>query len=72
MIAIQPLPDVHAYGIEAKGITGIRIKKNGPVIKLLPKHNQRVGYGIVSLGHRLTSFKWLGLQTRDPHKYSTE
>src|SRR5271157_426148 len=55
MLPVKELPHVDAGGAQAKTTTGIDIEQNGPVVKLLPEHDQRVGYGLVTVFHGSTS-----------------
>jgi hypothetical protein len=43
--AVQAFPHVDAGGVQAKAESGIRVEKNGSVIKLLPEYDRRVGPG---------------------------
>ena len=30
-------------------MTGISVKQDGPIVKFLPKHDERIGYGFVTV-----------------------
>lgn len=51
MPAVKELPKADPGGVQAKTMTRIGVKQNGPVVKLLAEHNQRVGYGFVIVFH---------------------
>jgi hypothetical protein len=55
VLPVKELPHEDARGVQAKTSetkTCIGIEENGPVVKLLPKHDERVGYGFFSVFHR--------------------
>ena len=50
-------------GAQAKTMTPIKVKQNGPVVKLLPEHDEGVGQRFVTVCHGLTSlFRWVSSQ----------
>jgi hypothetical protein len=52
VLPVKELPQINAGGVEAKTgetMTGIGVEENGPVVKLLPEHDVRVGYGFVTV-----------------------
>jgi hypothetical protein len=52
VLPVKELPNVDAGGVQAKTTEtnrGIRVKQNGPVVKLLPEHDEGVSYGFVIL-----------------------
>jgi hypothetical protein len=51
MLPVKELPQTDADGVQAKTIARVRIKKNGPVVKLLPEHDPTVGYGFFIVVH---------------------
>jgi hypothetical protein len=51
MPAVKELPKVDPGGVQAKTMTRIGVKQNGPVVKLLAEHDERVGYGFVIVFH---------------------
>ena len=47
VLPIKLFPQVSAGGVQAKTTetkTGIGVEENGPIVKLLPEHDYRVGY----------------------------
>jgi hypothetical protein len=44
---VEELPDEDTGGAQTETATGIGVEENGPVVKLLPEHDQRVGYGFL-------------------------
>jgi hypothetical protein len=53
VLPVQELPQVYARRAQAKAMTGIGVEENGPVVKLLPEHDVRVGYGFfAAMGHK--------------------
>ena len=49
VLPVKELPQVDAGRVQAKTMTGIGVEENGPVVKLLPKHDVRVGYGFFTV-----------------------
>jgi hypothetical protein len=49
VLPVKELPDVYARGVQAETVTRIGVEENGPVVKLFPEHDVRIGYGFVSL-----------------------
>jgi hypothetical protein len=50
--SVKELPHVDAGRAETKTMTGIGVEEDGPVVKLLPEHDVRIGYGFVTVFHR--------------------
>jgi hypothetical protein len=48
---VKELPYIDAGGTQAETATGIRVEENGPVVKLLPKYDERIAYGFVFIVH---------------------
>lgn len=48
VLPVKELPDIDAGGVQAKPTTGIGVKEDGPVVKLLPENNVRIGNGFVT------------------------
>jgi hypothetical protein len=55
MLSVKELPYVDASGAQAKTATGIGVEENGPVVKLLPKKDEMVGYGSFVVFHGMAS-----------------
>jgi hypothetical protein len=51
VLPVQELPHVNAGWAQAKTVTGIGVKENGPIVKLLPEHDEGIGYGLVIVLH---------------------
>jgi hypothetical protein len=51
VLPVKELPQVNAGRIQAETVTGIGVEENGPVVKLLPEHDVRVGYGFFAVFH---------------------
>ena len=49
MLPVQKLPHADAGGAQAKTSTAIGVEENCPVVKLLPEHDARVGYGFITV-----------------------
>ena len=49
VLSVKEFPDEDARGAQAKAMAGIGVEENGPVVKLLPEHDVRVGYGFVTV-----------------------
>jgi len=47
MLPVQKLPHQDAGGAQAKTMTAIGIEENGPVVELLPEHDERIPYGFL-------------------------
>jgi hypothetical protein len=64
VLSVKELPQINAHGVQAKTATGIGIKEHGPVVKLLPEHDERIGYGFFTVFHvRSLSFHSISLPT---------
>jgi len=55
VLPIDELPKKHARGVQAERMTRLGVKQHCPIVKLLPEHDRRVGYGLFSLVHCNTS-----------------
>jgi hypothetical protein len=55
VLPVKELPQVDPGRIKAKTMTRIRVEENSPVVKLLPEHDHRVGYGFVTVFDRSAS-----------------
>jgi hypothetical protein len=55
LFPVKKLPHVHAGGAQAETTTGIGVEENGPVVKLLSEHDERVGNGFFTVFHGMTS-----------------
>ena len=51
VLPVKQLSQVDAGGAMVKTTTGIGIEENSPVVKLLPEHDERVGYGFFIVFH---------------------
>ncbi len=51
MLPVEELPYEDARKTQAKAMTRIRVEENGPVVKLLPEHGGRIGYGFFIVFH---------------------
>ena len=51
MLSVKELPQVNTDRVQAKPTTGVGVEENGPIVKLLPEHDGRVGYGFLSVFH---------------------
>jgi hypothetical protein len=56
MLSVKNLPQVNAGGIQAKTTSGIGVEENGPVVKLLPERDSRVGPGLFIGCHGSAAF----------------
>jgi hypothetical protein len=54
VLPVKVLPQIDAGRAQAKSIAAIRVKENGPVVKLLPEYDHRVGYGFFIVLHGST------------------
>ena len=55
VLPVKELPHEDAGGVQAKTTEtkrAIGVEENGPVVKLLPEHDVRVGYGFFTVFHR--------------------
>ena len=52
VLPVNELPEVDAGRTQPKTMTPVGVEENGPVVKFLPEHDVRVGYGFVSVLHR--------------------
>jgi hypothetical protein len=50
VLPVKALPHPYAGRAQAASLTGVGIEDDGPVVKLLPEHDERVGYGFFT-GH---------------------
>jgi hypothetical protein len=65
VLPVEELPQVDAGGVQAKPMTGIGVEENGPVVKLLPEHDKRVGYGFLTVLHgSILPFRSISPQTK--------
>jgi len=55
VLPVKELPQVDARGVQAKTMTGSRVEEHGPVVKLLPEYDVRVGYGLITIFQGSTS-----------------
>jgi hypothetical protein len=62
---VKELPQIDARGIQTKTMTGIGVEENGPVVKLLPEDDLRVGYGFFIVFHGMTSPLAMALHSAD-------
>jgi hypothetical protein len=51
MLPVKEFPQVDAGRAQAETATGVRVKQNGPIVKLLPEYEVRIGYGFVAVFH---------------------
>ena len=51
VLPVKMLPHIDAGRVQAKTMAGIRVEENGPVVKLLPEHDEGVGYGLFTVSH---------------------
>jgi hypothetical protein len=51
VLPVEELPYVDTGRAQAKPTARVGVKKNGPVVKLLPEHDVRVGYGFFTVFH---------------------
>jgi hypothetical protein len=54
-LPVKEFPQVDTDGAQAKTVTGVGVEEDGPVVKLLPEHDQWVGYGSFSVLHDTSS-----------------
>jgi len=55
VLSIEELPNIDPCGVQAIRTARLGIKENGPVVKLLPEHHRRVGYGLYFVLHCSTA-----------------
>ena len=46
---VNEFPYIDADRAQAETVTGVRVKQNGPVIKLLSEHDPRIAYGFITV-----------------------
>jgi hypothetical protein len=61
VLPVKMLPQVDAGRAQAKSIAAIRVKENGPVVKLLPEHYQGIDCGFFIVLHGSTVPFHLGI-----------
>jgi hypothetical protein len=49
VLPVKKLPDEDTRRAQAKATTGVGVEQYSPVIELLPEHDVRVGYGLVTV-----------------------
>ena len=49
VLSVKEFPQVDAGGVQAKTTTGVGVKENSPVVKLLAEHDVRVSYGFFTV-----------------------
>jgi hypothetical protein len=54
VLPVKVLPQVNAGWAQTESLTRIGVEDDGPVVKLLTEHDQRVGYGFFTVFHGST------------------
>src|SRR5271157_5721780 len=49
MFPVKELPHENTGGVQAESTTGITVKEDRPVVKLLPEHDVWIAYGFVTV-----------------------
>ena len=68
VLPIQQLPEVNPGGVDPVGLAAVRVEEDRPVVKLLPQHDEGVGYGFLTRFQNVFLFErpsiFLGLTSR--------
>jgi hypothetical protein len=54
VLPVKELPEIDPGRVQTKTSTRVRVEENGPVVKLLPEHDERIGYRFFTVFHGST------------------